>query len=130
MNHPDSDTILKFALETLEAEEHASVGDHLGSCAVCGRVLDDIREDIKLISGLKPETGTHVISMPPPRRSYLVPVFRAAAILIAGVLTGYYLSESSRSGPVTVVQQRLEPVPAITSVNGFAACDVIDISSR
>lgn len=130
MKHPDSDTILKYALETLGPDEHAGVAGHMASCAECQKALGDVLRDIDLISGLMPDTGDAVLPSRAKPRFMLIPVFRAAAILIAGFLAGYYYSGGARTSPVTVTGQLLEPVPALTAGNDFTSCDVIDIASR
>lgn len=130
MNHPDSDAILKYALETLGPDEFRDIETHVTSCGECRRTLDSIRADITLISGLDAEAAGAAPLTPFRPRAPFLPALRFAAVLVAGFLAGYLLSEQGRTGPVTVVPQRFEPSPAPVAADRFTSCDVIDVASE
>jgi anti-sigma factor RsiW len=130
MTHPDDDLILRYALETLDAKEHGSVGTHVDGCPQCSVALADITRDLQLISEYG--TGPAEVTRPAPPRIPVPPLvfrtwFRAAAA-IAVVILGGYLATGPGDEGITVVPQQFRPAAVVIPPGEFAPCEVVDIA--
>ncbi|MGB6122404.1 MAG: hypothetical protein WBG80_10875, partial [Bacteroidota bacterium] len=106
--HISQDTLLKFALDTLQAPAKVKVQTHLDGCSLCRKQLGEIQLAMRTIEGVRVDLPLEVPPLP-MARPRLMFWMRAAAILFVGFLLGFVASESLRSPNVTVVQQQIIP---------------------
>ncbi len=127
--HASQDTLLKFALDTLEAPAKGRVQSHLDGCSRCRKELSEVRETMRTIEGVRVDAPLVVPPLPMarPRSMFWM---RAAAILFVGFLLGFIASESLRSPTVTVVQQQIIPRSPEVGRAAFISCEEVDLSFR
>lgn len=131
MNHPDNDTLLRYALETADESERGDLGTHLAGCPDCSRALGEITRDLDLISGSDPAAGVPHPGVPPLpafRYVHLRTAFRAAAAVAVILLGGYLVTGPARDPQISVVPQRFRPAAAVVPAGEFAPCEVVDIA--
>ena len=129
MTHPDADTLLKFALKTLDQSESSSVAEHLSVCEKCKDLQQKILGELARLEEVEIHTD---VPAPPglPRRLRLpLAVSRWAAVLAIGFLLGYMTAQLSDPVRPVVVQQRLIPTRAEVSSSGFVSCQAIDVTT-
>ena len=129
MTHPDADTLLKFALKTLDESDSSSVSAHLSVCEKCRVLQQKILGELARLEEVEIHTD---VPAPPglPRRLRLpLAVSRWAAVLAIGFLLGYMTAQLSDPVRPVVVQQRLIPTRAEVSSSGFVSCQAIDVTT-
>jgi predicted anti-sigma-YlaC factor YlaD len=129
MTHPDADTLLKFALKTLDESESSSVAEHLSVCEKCRDLQQKILGELARLE----EVEIHIDVPAPPgiprRRRMALAVLRWAAVLATGFLLGYMTAQLSDPVRPVVVQQRLIPTRAEVSSSGYVSCQAIDVTT-
>ncbi|MGB5872859.1 MAG: hypothetical protein WBH56_04000 [Bacteroidota bacterium] len=127
--HISQDTLLKLALDTLEAPAKGRVQTHLDGCSRCRKQLGEIQLAMRTIEGVRVDVPLEAPPLPMarPRSMFWM---RAAAILFVGFLLGFIASESLRSPNVTVVQQQIIPTSPEVAKAAFISCEEVDISFR
>ncbi len=131
MTHPDNDTILRYALETIDGAEREDLKGHIGGCPDCSRVLEEISLDLAMISRSGPSTVIPPARLPaiPVLRSFTArAAFRAAAVITLILLGGYLLIGPGDGARVTVVPQRFTPPAVVVPAGEFAPCEAVDIA--
>ncbi len=127
MNHIDSDTILKFILETLDPADESAVRGHLSECEACRGECEKVQSDVERFSTIP----VQVEEVEPPRlplkRPLLVMASRAAALLAAGFLAGYMSAELSSPVRPRGIQQHLIPSHASVPPSGYFSCEAVDV---
>ena len=110
MTHPNEDTLLMHALELhVDSAQREELEAHIASCMDCIALLNRIRDDLRIISGVHPHSR---LTLPPfgrfqpAMRAYL----RIAALLILSFAAGYITSELAERSPVTIVASIREPM--------------------
>jgi hypothetical protein len=129
MTHPDTDTLLKFVLQTLQQPDERVVRDHLLTCEQCRARQQNLQGEVQRLGRL----NLHIEMPAPPRlsRRLRIPmaVSRLAAVLAVGFLMGYataQLSEPARTAPV---QQRLIPAQVVVPSSGYIPCQAVDLKT-
>jgi len=131
MTHPDNDTLLRYALETVEAAERETLTTHIAGCPECSRALREITDDLALISGSLPDSSlptADVPSIPVLRYVHVRAIFRAAAVVAVILLGGYLVIGPPGEVSVTVVPQRYTPPAVVIPSGEFAPCEAVDIA--
>ncbi len=131
MTHPDNDTILRYALETIDGAERGKLKGHIGACPDCSRALEEVYRDLVMIAGSEPSTVLPPARLPaiPLIRSFTArAAFRAAAVVTVILLGGYLLSGPGDDARVTVVPQRFTPPSVVIPAGEFAPCEAVDIA--
>lgn len=125
--HIGQDTLLKFALETLEAPAKTRVQTHLEGCSRCRKELGEIQGTMQTIEGVEVELPLEIPPLPAarPRSMFWM---RAAAILLVGFLLGFAASESRRSPTVAVVQQQILTRSPEVQPAEFINCEEVDLT--
>ena len=128
MKHPDDDTLLKYTLETLEDDKAVQVKEHLRECIVCQEKIDRLNEEMRVIGGYESPLEPREYPLRLRRKGSFTGLFKAAAILTLGFISGYLVSEVSRGRlPVNVVPQILVTKSAESLTDGFFKCEQVDI---
>jgi anti-sigma factor RsiW len=125
--HASQDTLLKFALDTLEPPAKTRVQAHLDGCSRCQKELADVQETMRTIECVNVEMPVEIPPLPTarPRSTFWM---RAAAILFVGFLLGFVAAESRRSPTVAVVQQQILPRSPEIQTAEFISCEEVDLS--
>jgi hypothetical protein len=108
MAHINEDNLVKLALNLTEEELEKNLGSHLSHCELCQNKLREIQNDIEAIGSLQfdfEDKSYPLPSLPPKNRGLL---WKIAAALIIGFLSGYLTSELSRPYYINIVPQRLD----------------------
>ncbi len=126
MNHPDEDTLLKYALAALDAPDASLVREHLSVCQACREQQSKTQAELERLSGV----AMKVDDAAPPRlqrkAGFLFAAARVAAALVAGFLAGYLTAELSNPLRPMPVQQRLITRPPTTPASGYVSCQAVD----
>ena len=129
MTHPDTDTLLKFVLQTLGESDEQIVRDHLSTCEQCRALQQNLQGDINRLGSV----NLHIEMPAPPRllRRLRVPtaVLRLAAVLAVGFLIGYATAQLSEPVRTVPVQQRLIPVEVAVPASGYIPCQAVDLKT-
>lgn len=126
MSHRTDDELLGFILGVLNESAATEIHDHVQSCRDCA---DRLRQLEIEIGGLRDITPA-VIAPPLPRRKQHAPpgwIFKAAALLLIGFLSGFGASQLTSPQPVTVVPQYSVPHAYPDTVAGYVAFQPVDI---
>jgi anti-sigma factor RsiW len=129
MSHITEDNLLAFALDTLDNPDDASrISAHVRECPECEERLRQIRADLDIIAGIRPQ------ALPALMPRLAVPVFslrtlaRAAALILLGFAAGFATSRFAQHEPahVTPTYQVWMTADSSTSAPGDAtALDAI-----
>jgi len=125
--HPDHDTLLKYALQTLSAGEAGKIRKHVGACRGCRARVERLEREIGLLGSIRPQLSA---AIPPlPRKSMPWPSvwLRAAAILVVGFLLGLSTAQFVQPRPVDVVEQYVVPQPPEATSGAAVSCAPIDL---
>ena len=129
MTHPDTDTLLKFVLQTLGESDEPIVRDHLLTCEQCRALQQNLQNDINRLGSV----NLHIEMPAPPRlpRLWRVPmaVSRLAAALAVGFLMGYATAQLSDPVSSIPVQQRLIPAQVAVPSSGYVPCQAVDLKT-
>lgn len=128
MNHLDGDTILKYALETLEPPEAHEVTTHLAVCPACRERRDALTDELRHISNLDWPVAGAVPARLPGRRSLPRFILKAAAILAVGFALGYTAARWSDRSEPPVVGQQYQPASVPVSLSQPPHCEDVDIA--
>jgi len=127
MTHPDSDTLLKYVLRTLEETDESIVHDHLLTCEQCRALQQNLQGEVRRLG----EVNLHIEMPAPPRlpRKLRVPnaVTRLAAALAVGFLMGYVTAQISDRTISVPVQQRLIPARMVVPSSGYIPSQAVDL---
>lgn len=126
MTHPDSDTLLRFVLETLDESGKHEVSRHLSQCGECLEAKDRLQEEVASLGQIEFTVDTPA----PPRllRRHLtvLAVSRWAAVLGAGFILGYLTANFSEPHHSIPVQQRFVPTRNAVDATEFIPCQAVD----
>jgi hypothetical protein len=130
MTHPDSDTLLKFVLETSDGAEISAVGDHLSACEECRERQRKLEGEVTRLASV--DLRVEMVAPPwLPRISWLhISVSKFAAVLAAGFLLGYATALLSNPVRPIPVQQRLIPAQVAVPSSGYVPCQGVDLRTR
>lgn len=127
MTHPTEDTLLKHALELHDAPSHREeIEAHLAMCQSCSTQFDRIRNDLSVISGIRPQSRPAMILQgrsTATMRTY----FRIAALLVLGFAAGFVTSELVERKPASVVPSALRPTPPARGYSGVIESDATQV---
>lgn len=129
MTHPDSDTILRFALQLLDDRERLEVQEHLSGCKQCRDLCERAMGDVTRLQNIDFDVA---IPAPPRLARWLrLPseVWRWAAVLAAGFLLGYITANLSEPLHPIPVQQHLIPESDWRDSSGFVTCQAVDVKA-
>jgi hypothetical protein len=130
--HIDDDKLLRYALEVIDDDENnerEEIEGHLEVCQLCRARLSELRNDIEIISGIRPRrpgaaTRGHSWWHNAVQRS-----LRAAAFIILGLAIGFGASSWLKDEPTRVTMQYVTLSSPVDSVCPYAATDATEISS-
>lgn len=127
MIHPDSDTLLKFVLQTLDDSENEAVRQHLSHCEQCREEERKTEGGVRRLSSV--DIPLEMVVPPPlPRRSHvLIAALKVAAVLAAGFVLGYATAELSNPIRPIPVQQRLIPSQIAVPSSGYVPAQEVDV---
>ena len=128
MKHIAEETLLKSSLRLLENGEEARVQMHLSQCDECRNKYFVMKQENEIIGSIDPPFEMEAPPLPRAKRISFMPLFKAAAILAVGFLTGYLVNEWARSAPVNVIPQNLMPKAQVTTTVDYVSCEV-DVGS-
>ncbi|MCF7810908.1 hypothetical protein K9N50_07955 [bacterium] len=121
MKHIHEDTLVKYALGILKADEKDDVRIHIERCGNCRDKYKKIEGDIRFLSSIKPILKTPVIPLP-TAKSELSNILKIAAILMIGFVTGFGASILSRPATVNVIPYYKQPAVSQSSASEFIQC--------
>ncbi len=129
MIHPDDDKLLDYALEIHSDElSDIEITDHLAACPGCRTRLENLRRDIDIIGGIRPNRP--MLTMTTPRRlsDLLYQAVRVAALILLGMAVGYSASNwiHNRSALVSPAYITLSPPP--DSLGNCPVPDAMELS--
>jgi len=129
MIHPDTDTLLKHVLQTLEESDEPIVREHLAACDQCRELQQNMQREVQRLGRINMP-----IEIPaPPRlpRRLRVPtaVLRLAAVLSVGFLMGYATAQLSQPVSSVPVQQRLIPSRVAVPSSGYIPCQAVNLKT-
>lgn len=128
MKHYTEDELLQYALELIEDEaEITAITSHLSDCPECSRQLEKIKEDIGIISDVKPFRKDIPFNHQKRTLSIISRIMRYAAVLIIGVVIGYEISGYFNSEPAQVSPSYLTVSSPSPDESSFAVSDATAI---
>ena len=142
MTHIHEDRLLEYALDTVEdGETRNGIESHIEECEECRAALARIRRDIEIIGGIAPdlavarEIPTSASDMPESqvsgqRRGRLIPVARAAALILFGIAVGLGGASWFSEEPATVVPQYFQAGATHDTLYGYAVSDATAMPDR
>jgi hypothetical protein len=126
MTHPNEVDLLKHALELHDSPaDQEQIESHLADCPVCASRIDRIREDMKIISGIRLQG--QLLYQQRRRTSHASSYLRVAAIIVLSFAAGYLASQLANAEPATVVPSTLLPSAPETDQNGSAVSDATTV---
>jgi hypothetical protein len=131
MTHPSDDKLLEFALDITASEtERTEIEAHIAACSTCRARLDELRQDIDVIGGIRPRVSG--LTLPIRRSGHRVvhSILRAAALVIFGIAVGFGASLSVRQEPVCVSQAYVALSAPADSINSCAVSDATEIPAH
>ncbi len=127
MKHPDQDTLLQFALETLETDELLAIEFHLAGCEECSEAVGKIRNELDLIACVS-------IPVQPPLYPAIKIVhhnrflaLKIAAILVIGFSLGFGTSLAVQPSQIEIVPQRVTLQIPKEEIQKYAAAEPINL---
>ena len=130
MIHIDEDTLLKYALETLDdADEKSKIAAHLVSCQECLAQLEEIYGDLDTIASLRPTAITSRTQESSWTQQWVGSLLRIAALLVVGIALGFGGSFILTKEPHGVSPCYATLSPPADSISLYAVPDATEISS-
>jgi predicted anti-sigma-YlaC factor YlaD len=131
MNHLNEDKLLEYLLETsTDTSERAKITEHLSACPECRRLLEDIRDDIEIIGGVRPLRPVLRIPYRRVSRNLVYQALRIAALIIFGIAIGSGGSKWISRQPATVSPAYVKLSPPPDSVSSYVVADATMISTK
>ncbi len=128
--HISEDKLLEYALEIVEDDiERDKIEEHLEACQSCRSRLNEVENDIDVISSVRPHRPVAATPVGPRWRHAVYPLLRAAALIVIGLGMGFGASAWLGDKPARVVSQYVTLSSPADSVSRYAASDATDISS-
>ena len=127
MTHPDSDTLLRFVLRTLDDSENEAVVQHLSLCEQCREEERKVEWEVRRLSSIDIPLEMVIPPVLPRRSRVLVAASRLAAVLAVGFVLGYATAELSNPIPSIPVQQRLIPSQIAVPSSGYVPAQEVDV---
>jgi hypothetical protein len=130
MIHLNEDKLLEYLLETsADYAERDKISEHLAVCPECHKRLEEIREDIAIIGGIKPLRPVLRIPRPPVRSNFIYRTLRIAALIIFGVALGMVASKWVNRQPAIISPAYVTLSPPPDSVSSYVVADATGISA-
>jgi hypothetical protein len=107
MNHIDQDNFIKLALQILEPEEEKRLTSHLNECRQCWSKMKEIQKEVSDLAGIGFDLENKSYPLPALRRSNIGTVWKIAAALALGFLSGYLTSRLTQPYYIDIVPQKL-----------------------
>jgi hypothetical protein len=129
MTHIDSDTLLKFVLQTLEEPESEVVRQHLSLCERCRATAQNVEEEVRVLANVEIPVGQ---SAPPPlphSSNRFASILKVAAVLAVGFLLGYAAAQLTFPTTIITVQQRLIPKQIALPSTGYVPAKGVDLKT-
>jgi hypothetical protein len=129
MTHPDTDTLLKFVLQTLEESDEPVVREHLAACDQCRELQQNMQREVQRLGSINLPIGMPAPPRLPGRLRVPMAVLRLAAVLAVGFLIGYGTAQLSQPVNSVPVQQRLIPAQVAVPSSGYIPCRAVDLKT-
>lgn len=128
MTHLSEDELLQRTLDLVDDPEgRAEAEAHITSCQSCSAVLERIRGDLAIISGIKPRMQPQLL--PGRHQSHSTRLyFGVAALVILSFAAGFFASELVEQKPASVVPSTLVPAPPDPSDATQARSDATQVT--
>ena len=103
MIHITEDDLLAYALDTLDDPGDAPrIAEHLRACAECENRLRQIRADLDVIAGIRPQALPLLMPRPATPVFSVRTLARAAALILLGFAAGFATSRLAHHEPARV----------------------------
>jgi hypothetical protein len=129
MTHPNTDTLLKFVLQTLEEPDEPIVREHLAACDQCRELQQNMQREVQRLGRINLPIEIPVAPRLPRRLRVPMAVLRLAAVLAVGFLMGYATAQLSQPVSSVPVQQRLIPARVAEPSSGYIPCQAVDLKT-
>ncbi len=125
MKHFDDDTLLQFALDTLDTIRSKDIQQHIDSCDLCREKLNLLQQDIDAIGSF--QTPAIKIDFPNLMRNRARTFWIKRAAVVIVFLGGGYFAIHSFDNDIEVVGQKLKPQSPPVTITESTHCPEVDL---